>query len=121
MRSPVTGFSIVSPARIMALLLSMRRRCGGVGEHDRRCRLRSGWRSINDRRKGPGAMELRILGPIEAADGGLPLALGAPKQRAVLAALALRRNRVVTREQLVDAVWGEHPPEAATRSLQVYV
>jgi predicted ATPase/DNA-binding SARP family transcriptional activator len=47
--------------------------------------------------------------------------LGAPKQRAVLAVLLFRRNHVVTRGRLTDAVWGERPPEAATRSLQVYV
>lgn len=68
-----------------------------------------------------GKTEFRVLGPLEARDNGRAVALGAPKQRAVLAALVLHANRVVTRDQLVDAVWGESPPEAAPRSLQVYV
>src|SRR5436309_15818262 len=40
--------------------------------------------------------EFRLLGPLEAvADNGEPLALGGQKQRAVLALLLLRANRVV--------------------------
>src|SRR5262249_42771167 len=44
-----------------------------------------------------------------------------PKQRALLALLLLRRNEVVSRERLVDAIWGEGPPDSAANSLQVYV
>jgi predicted ATPase/DNA-binding SARP family transcriptional activator len=47
--------------------------------------------------------------------------LGAPKQRALLAKLLLARGSVVSRDQLVDAVWGDEPPESAPASLQVYV
>jgi predicted ATPase/DNA-binding SARP family transcriptional activator len=47
--------------------------------------------------------------------------LGGPKQRAVLAELLLHGGGVVPRERLVDAVWGEEPPESARASLQVYV
>jgi len=65
--------------------------------------------------------EFRILGPLEVVADGESVPLGAPKQRALLAALLFQRNQVVPREALVDAVWGERPPEAATRSLQVYV
>src|SRR5919106_2185318 len=65
--------------------------------------------------------ELRILGPLAVVVDGESVPLGAPKQRALLAALLLHRNQVVSREGLIDAVWGERPPEAAARSLQVYV
>ena len=47
--------------------------------------------------------------------------LGGPKQRALLALLLLRRNEVVPRERLIDAIWGEEPPGTAANSLQVYV
>jgi predicted ATPase/DNA-binding SARP family transcriptional activator len=50
-----------------------------------------------------------------------PLPLGAPKQRALLAALLLRGNEVVARETLVDLLWGADPPRSAVQSLQVYV
>jgi predicted ATPase/DNA-binding SARP family transcriptional activator len=65
--------------------------------------------------------EFRILGPLAVVADGESVPLGAPKQRALLAALVLDRNQVVSREGLIDAVWGESPPEAASRSLQVYV
>jgi DNA-binding SARP family transcriptional activator len=63
--------------------------------------------------------EFRLLGPLEvlAADGE-PLALGGQKQRAVLALLLLRANRVVSTDFLVEALWGANPPRTATNSLQ---
>ena len=35
--------------------------------------------------------------------------------------LLLRANRVVSRDRLVDAVWGERAPETANSALQGYV
>jgi predicted ATPase/DNA-binding SARP family transcriptional activator len=66
-------------------------------------------------------VEFRILGPLEAVAADEKLRLGGPKQRALLALLLLRRNEVVPRERLVDAIWGEEPPGSASNSLQVYV
>jgi DNA-binding SARP family transcriptional activator len=61
----------------------------------------------------------RLLGPLEAVgDDGEPLALGGQKQRAVLALLLLRANRVVSTDFLIDALWGDNPPRTATTSLQ---
>jgi DNA-binding SARP family transcriptional activator len=63
--------------------------------------------------------ELRLLGPLEAVgDDGEPLVLGGQKQRAVLALLLLRANRVVSTDFLVDSLWGDNPPRTATTSLQ---
>ena len=66
-------------------------------------------------------MQFRILGPIEAVLDSGPAALGAPKQRGLLALLLVNRRRVVTAEQLIDGLWGEDPPASALQSLQVYV
>jgi DNA-binding SARP family transcriptional activator len=66
-------------------------------------------------------VDFRILGPLEVLDDGRALDLGGGKQRAVLAVLLLRANRVVSRDDLVDAIWGERAPETATKALQVYV
>jgi predicted ATPase/DNA-binding SARP family transcriptional activator len=52
---------------------------------------------------------------------GRPAALGAPKQRALLALLLVNRRRVVPAEQLIDGLWREDPPASALQSLQVYV
>jgi predicted ATPase/DNA-binding SARP family transcriptional activator len=65
--------------------------------------------------------EYRVLGPLEALVDGRAVRLGAPKQRALLAKLLLARGSVVSRDQLVDAIWGDEPPESAAASLQVYV
>jgi predicted ATPase/DNA-binding SARP family transcriptional activator/Tfp pilus assembly protein PilF len=66
-------------------------------------------------------VQFRILGPIQALVDDQPAALGAPKQRGLLALLLVNRRRVVTAEQLIDGLWGEAPPASALQSLQVYV
>ena len=70
---------------------------------------------------GVSTTEFRLLGPLQAVSAGVPLPLGGPKQRAVLAELLLHAGGFVPRERLVDAVWGDEPPESAKASLQVYV
>ena len=70
-------------------------------------------------RYNPAVHEFRILGPLEVLTAdGRHLELGGQRQRAVLAALLLRANDVVSTEFLVDALWGEQPPRTATTSLQ---
>src|SRR5512132_1860185 len=66
-------------------------------------------------------MEYRVLGPLEAVGDDGPLALGGAKQRAVLALLLLNANRVVSRDRLIDDLWGDEPPETAVTTLQVNV
>src|SRR5947207_2810731 len=62
-----------------------------------------------------------LLGPLTATVEGTPIELGGQKRRALLAALLLRADQVVTRDHLVDALWGEDPPDTARNTLQVYV
>jgi YVTN family beta-propeller protein len=66
-------------------------------------------------------MEYRVLGPLEVRDGERSLPLAGAKQRALLALLLVNANRVVSRDRLVDDLWGEQPPGAAVQSVQVYV
>ncbi|MDH2412700.1 BTAD domain-containing putative transcriptional regulator [Nocardioides sp. CER19] len=66
-------------------------------------------------------MEVGVLGPVEARLGDQPLELGTPKQRAVLAALALERGRPVSVDTIVDLLWGQRPPPGVTGTLQAYV
>ncbi|GAA3627447.1 BTAD domain-containing putative transcriptional regulator [Nonomuraea rosea] len=66
-------------------------------------------------------MEFRLLGPVEAWDGGKRLALGGPKPRALLAALLLADGKVVSSERLVDVLWGDDPPRSASALVQTYV
>ncbi len=66
-------------------------------------------------------MEFRILGPLEVVEDGRPLPLAGQKQRSLLGALLLHANEVVSGERLIDALWGERPPETAQTALQVHV
>ena len=66
-------------------------------------------------------MEFQILGPVEAHDGGRRLAIGGPKQRALLAVLLLARTAPVTRDRLIEALWGERPPATVSHTLDAYL
>ncbi|MFJ9585006.1 AfsR/SARP family transcriptional regulator [Streptomyces acidicola] len=66
-------------------------------------------------------LEYRLLGPVEAYRDGMPLRLGGPKPRALLAVLLLRAGQVVPADALVDAIWGEEPPDTARALVQSYV
>ena len=66
-------------------------------------------------------LKFGILGPIEARDGGKPVALGGPRQRALLALLLLRPNEVVPADRIVEALWPSAVPDSAQRSLHVAV
>jgi hypothetical protein len=58
---------------------------------------------------------------VTAVRDGSPVALGAPKQRSLLAALALHGGRAVPPDTLVDLLWGDDAPPAAGALLQTYV
>ncbi|MBX6724363.1 MAG: winged helix-turn-helix domain-containing protein, partial [Dactylosporangium sp.] len=62
-----------------------------------------------------------MLGPVEVRDGDRVLPLPAARVSALLVTLLLRANRVVTVDELVDRVWGEHPPGNPRAALQTTV
>jgi predicted ATPase/class 3 adenylate cyclase/DNA-binding winged helix-turn-helix (wHTH) protein len=66
-------------------------------------------------------MDFRILGALEALDGRQRVALGGSKRRAVLALLLLHANETVGTDRMIDELWGEKPPTAAAKSLQVHI
>ena len=66
-------------------------------------------------------MEFRILGPLEVVAAGESLALGSAQQRAVLGLLLVRAPEPVSRDRLIDELWGERPPASAAHAVQVYV
>ncbi len=66
-------------------------------------------------------LQFGVLGPLQVRDGSALVPLGAPKQRAVLAMLMMNRNRAVSVDALIDAVWGESPVPAARTSIHSYV
>ena len=66
-------------------------------------------------------LRFHVLGPLEVSAGGVPVALGGPKQRALLGALLARAGEAVPAQRLVEQLWGEEPPPTAGTALQVHV
>ncbi len=66
-------------------------------------------------------LEYRILGPLQILRDGVEVALSAPKVKAVALVLLLNPNEVISADVLVDALWGDHPPDSARKLVQVYV
>ncbi|MBS9532856.1 FHA domain-containing protein [Mycobacterium sp. M1] len=66
-------------------------------------------------------LEFGVLGPLQVSVNGTPVPLGAAKQRAVLAMLVIHRNRPVSVDSLIHAVWGDEPVAAARASIHSYV
>jgi len=73
---------------------------------------------VNNTQRG---IEVRLLGPPEVAVAGAAVEVGSAKQRALLAALALHPSEIVSTERLVDALWGDDPPESAQTTLRSLV
>jgi len=66
-------------------------------------------------------VEVAVLGPVRAGLEGAELDLGTPKQRALVAALALSVGRPVPVDTIVDLLWGDAPPGGVAGTLQAYV
>ncbi|MET7765859.1 BTAD domain-containing putative transcriptional regulator [Streptomyces sp. NPDC005393] len=65
-------------------------------------------------------LRFTVLGPVRTWRGEQQLSTGSPQQRALLAALLLRGGRTATAPELVDALWGDDPPDAAIAALRTY-
>jgi DNA-binding SARP family transcriptional activator/CheY-like chemotaxis protein len=63
-------------------------------------------------------IEVRLLGPFEVARGAQTVHIGSPKQRAVVALLALQAGRVVSADALCDLIWEEDQPASPSATLQ---
>lgn len=66
-------------------------------------------------------VEIRLLGAVEVHSGRGIVDSGSPRQRCVLAALAVDVGRPVPVDTLVDRVWGDHQPRRARDALYVYI
>lgn len=66
-------------------------------------------------------MDIRLLGRFDVLVDDRPLSLGGPRQRAVLAVLAIHANEIVSMDRLAEEVWGGEPPATAIVTLQRYV
>jgi DNA-binding SARP family transcriptional activator len=63
-------------------------------------------------------MEYRVLGPLELYAHGRAQVLPGPRAERILAALLCQPDRIVELNRLIEAVWGDDPPETARRQVQ---
>ncbi|MFC6594895.1 BTAD domain-containing putative transcriptional regulator [Kitasatospora paranensis] len=66
-------------------------------------------------------VRITVLGGLSAQVAGVPVGLGGPRQRGVLARLLVARGAVVPVDRLIDDLWSGRPPAKAAASVQAYV
>lgn len=66
-------------------------------------------------------LQAGLFGPFAVWVDDVPVELGGPQQRAVLAVLLLEPGRPVSLERLVDRVWGDKAPPSARNAVHAYV
>ncbi|RKR92044.1 DNA-binding SARP family transcriptional activator [Micromonospora pisi] len=66
-------------------------------------------------------LSISLLGPIRAERCAVNLYLGTPRQREVLAVLALRSGMVMSVAQIVDAIWIGRRPNSVENMVHTYI
>ncbi|GAA3341205.1 hypothetical protein GCM10020358_31670 [Amorphoplanes nipponensis] len=66
-------------------------------------------------------MQVRLLGSIDLVVGGEARPVPGLRRKALLAALALERGRIVSAGRLIDTVWGDAAPPGRGNTLQRHV
>ncbi|MFB7654993.1 MULTISPECIES: BTAD domain-containing putative transcriptional regulator [unclassified Streptomyces] len=66
-------------------------------------------------------LEFGVLGPLEVHMNGRGLTVGGPRQRAVLSALLLSFNQVVSFDSLIEKVWNGRPPSTARTQVAICI
>jgi DNA-binding SARP family transcriptional activator len=91
---------------------------GGASEADR-----PKWESSEGNRQARSnqPIEFLVLGPTEARQSNEPIPLSGARRRALVARLLLDAGRAVSTETLLEDVWGEEAPPAASATLQSHV
>ncbi|MQA88539.1 MAG: tetratricopeptide repeat protein [Streptosporangiales bacterium] len=75
----------------------------------------------DDRRPGADRLEIGVLGPLTVHRARRPVDAGPMSQRCLLGLLALRPNRAVSREEIIDVLWGERPPATHRNLIHAHV
>jgi DNA-binding SARP family transcriptional activator len=67
------------------------------------------------------SLRVRVLGPLEIERDGEIVPLGSGRQRAMLALLLMAGSEPLSRDRLVDELWGERPPATAVKALHIHL
>ena len=63
----------------------------------------------------------KVLGPLSLERDGRAVALPSGRQRSLLALLLMAGGVPLSRDRLIDELWGEHPPASAVSALHVHL
>jgi predicted ATPase/DNA-binding SARP family transcriptional activator len=63
-------------------------------------------------------IDVKLLGPLEVSASGRSVQFEGAKQRTLFTLLALRAPDAVPADELVEALWADHPPAGAGQALQ---
>jgi len=64
---------------------------------------------------------IQVLGPLEVTVDGVPVGVGGPRQRCVLARLIAARGQVVSADRLIEDLYAGEAPPKALAAVQSYV
>ncbi|WP_067900825.1 AfsR/SARP family transcriptional regulator [Actinomadura chibensis] len=67
------------------------------------------------------SFNVRLLGPLTILSQGRDFTPSAPKVLQVFALLALRANKIVPTDTLIEELWDENPPRSANTTVQTYI
>ena len=67
-------------------------------------------------------MDINILGPFDVRDrDGREIRLPAGRELSLFALLLVNRGEVVSTDRILEALWGDQPPDTAAKAVQGYV
>ncbi len=66
-------------------------------------------------------VRVRLFGRVALSVNGSTPDPGGARQRAFLSFLASQANKAVSRDEIIQAVWGDSPPQSVTSSIHTYV
>lgn len=93
----------------------------GLSEADRARLRQHAARPVKEPAEPSGPVRIGVLGPLTVLRASGPVDLGYGRHRAVLARLALTPGHPVSREELIEVVWGGGAPASAANVLQTHV
>ncbi|WP_432842021.1 BTAD domain-containing putative transcriptional regulator [Dactylosporangium sp. CA-092794] len=65
--------------------------------------------------------EVDVLGPLTVSRGGQPIGIATSAQRGLLGLLALQVDQPVSRDEIVEMLWGARPPKTAATQVHAAV
>lgn len=68
-----------------------------------------------------GEVEFQVLGPLRVLIDDREMSLRSRHQQVLLAMLLVHKGHPLSADQLIDALWGEHPPASAATTLHTHL